>query len=38
MKKVKKINNYYDSEGKTFEEIVESLIFSYLEEENDNRL
>ena len=35
MKKINSINNIYKEEGNTFEETLENLIFSYLEEEND---
>ena len=35
MKKINSIKNIYKEEGNTFEETIESLIFSCLEEEND---
>ena len=35
MKKIKSINNIYKEAGNTFDEIFESLIFSYLEKNND---
>lgn len=34
MKKIKKVNNYFNNKGNSFEETLENLIFSYLEEEN----
>lgn len=36
MKKIKSINNIYNENGLTFEEVIESLIFSYLDEVHDN--
>lgn len=36
MKKIKSISNIYNKEEKSFEEVVENLIFSYLDETNDN--
>ena len=36
MEKIKSINNIYNEEEKSFEEVIESLIFSYLDETNDN--
>lgn len=35
MNKIKKISSYFNNKGQTFEETIENLIFSYLEE-NDN--
>lgn len=36
MKKIKNITNIYNKEGKSIEETLENLIFSYLESNNDN--
>ena len=35
MNKIKNVSSFFNNKGHTFEETIESLIFSCLEEEND---
>ena len=36
MNKIKKVKNHFNNDGISFEKTLENLIFSYLEEDNDN--